>query len=151
MENLNRREVLVALSALAAVGAGALEAQEAAAADKPLPESGSWTFDSLKANASPDGHVTRPVIRGVTATGEAVEVHETMLPAGQMPHPPHKHRHSEFLFIRDGDLEFTSGGKTSRIGPGSVAFNGSNVMHGLKNVGTTPANYFVIEIGRREG
>ena len=141
MENLNRRELLVALSAMAAVGGGVSEAGAQARTNDVLSQSKSWTFDSLPVKQNSNGGASRAVVQGVVATGEAVEVHETTLPPGQMPHPPHKHRHSEFI----------SNGTLSRVGPGGVIFNASNVMHGLKNVGTTTANYFVIAISRAEG
>jgi quercetin dioxygenase-like cupin family protein len=52
------------------------------------------------------------------------------------------------MMIREGTVEFDNDGKFERVGPGSVIFAASNVMHGLKNVGETNANYFVIAIGR---
>src|SRR4051794_15946129 len=148
MENLNRRELLVALSAMAAVGGGALEAGAQARTNDVLSQSKSWTFDSLPVKHNANGGASRAVVQGVLASGEAVEVHETTLPPGQMPHPAHKHRHTEFMFIREGELEFDNDGTKERVGPGGVVFAASNVMHGLKNIGTTPANYFVIAIGR---
>jgi quercetin dioxygenase-like cupin family protein len=51
------------------------------------------------------------------------------------------------FLMREGTLELTVNGKTYPLGPGSVGFVRSNEDHGVKNVGTTPANYFVVEIG----
>jgi quercetin dioxygenase-like cupin family protein len=148
MNNFNRRDLCIALSALAAVGSLSSDTEAQARSNDVLSKSHTWTFDSLPVKHNANGGAGRAVIQGMLATGEAVEIHETTLPPGQMPHPAHKHRHSEFMFIREGDLEFDNDGTKEKVGPGGVIFAASEVMHGLKNVGTTPANYFVIAIGR---
>ena len=155
MKNLNRRDLCVALSAFAAMGSVSAEAQAPVPApslpgENTLLKSQTFAFDKLPAHKSENG-VSRPVIQGVLATGEAVELHETTLLPGHMPHPAHKHRHSEFMMIREGLLEFDNDGVKERVGPGGVIFAASNVMHGLKNIGETPANYFVSAIGRESG
>jgi mannose-6-phosphate isomerase-like protein (cupin superfamily) len=49
--------------------------------------------------------------------------------------------------IREGTMELAVSGTSYRLGPGSVGFVRSNDEHGIKNVGTTPAAYFVVAIG----
>jgi quercetin dioxygenase-like cupin family protein len=149
MNNLNRRELFVALSAFAAIGGVMAEAQAGAAAgpDGKLSKSVVFNYDQLPVKQNANGGTGRQVLSGTLPTGEFVEVHLTTLPAGKMPHPPHKHSHSEFLLIREGNLEFINDGKPEPVGPGGVVFTASNVMHGLKNVGTTMASYFVVAVG----
>jgi quercetin dioxygenase-like cupin family protein len=44
-------------------------------------------------------------------------------------------------------VELAVSGTSYRLGPGSVGFVHSNDEHGIKNVGATPATYFVVAIG----
>lgn len=156
MQNITRRELLAAISALAAFGTAGAESafpqsgsqKDEKSRDPILSKSQTFDFDALPVTKNANGGVMRRVISGTLPTGEFIEVHETTLSAGQMPHPPHRHRNSELLFIREGQLEYLNDGRPEAVGPGGVVFTASNVMHGLKNVGKTAANYFVIAISR---
>ena len=115
------------------------------AAQGPLPST-MYPFDNLPVRTANNAQF-RDVLKGRLATGESLEVHETTLPPGGAPHPPHHHLHSEMWLIRGGTVELVVGSKTYRLGPGSVGFVHSNDEHGIKNVGATPAVYFVVAIG----
>jgi len=56
----------------------------------------------------------RVIIHGVLSTGEAEDIDETILPPGQIPHPPYQHIHSEFSLICDGTLEFYQAGSCTK-------------------------------------
>jgi len=152
MNHMNRREACLAVAALAALGGKGFQAEQQNAGhpekENLLSRSETFSYAHLPITDLPNGGSMRKVVSGILVTGEYIEVHESMLPAGQMPHPPHRHRNSEILFIREGKLEFLNDGKPEPVGPGDVVFTASNVVHGLKNVGNTPAMYFVVAIGR---
>ncbi len=113
--------------------------------DNSLP-SATYPFSELPMSNA-NGAEIRPVLKGKLATAESLEVHETTLPPGGMPHPAHHHVHSEMWLIREGTVQRTINGISHVMGPGSVGFVHSNDEHGIKNVGTTPATYFVVAVG----
>jgi len=86
----------------------------------------------------------RSFVDAPTATLQQLEIHVTTLDPGKTSHPPHKHPNEELIVIRQGTVETLANGRWERAGPGSVIFNASNQLHGLKNVGTEPAVYTVI-------
>jgi len=91
---------------------------------------------------------SRDFFWGRTHDGYFIDMHETALKAGEMPHAAHEHPHEEMVLLREGTLEVTIEGKSSRIGPGDVTYVASNQHHGWKNVGTTAARYWVMAFGR---
>jgi mannose-6-phosphate isomerase-like protein (cupin superfamily) len=105
-----------------------------------------FPYDKLPLHTSKTAAI-RAVLKGKLATRESVEVHETTLPPGAAPHPPHHHPHSEMWLIREGTVDITVNNTTTRLGPGSIGFVRSNDEHGIKNVGLTPATYFVVAVG----
>jgi mannose-6-phosphate isomerase-like protein (cupin superfamily) len=178
MRRMSRREVCVGLPALA-VSAGVAEAlgEQAHSSEFPAPqaqpqpqyrpgnnkvESGvplggtlgparAIPFDAMPARTNPSGGETRDVAHGSLATGETVNIHQSMQVAGQNPPPLHVIQHSEFICVREGELEFQHevDGKVvaERVGPGGVFYVAFGTKHCIKNVGMVPAKYFVVAIG----
>lgn len=85
----------------------------------------------------------RDVTDRPTATFARFESHVTTLNPGRMSHPPHQHPQEELIILRDGTLDVTINGVTTRAGPGSLLWFAANDFHNVANVGDTPATYFV--------
>jgi quercetin dioxygenase-like cupin family protein len=85
----------------------------------------------------------RELFDAPTLTLNNFEGHVTTIRPGEAPHPPHRHPDEEMILIKEGTLEVTINGATQRAGAGSVFFYASNDLHGMRNVGSTPATYYV--------
>ncbi|HET9100554.1 MAG TPA: cupin domain-containing protein [Acidobacteriaceae bacterium] len=140
---ISRRDLCALFPAAALLSAIPLQSETT----ETLSNSKVFPFGKLPVHRSADGAESRPVMQGKLPTGEMLEVHETTLPPGAMPHPPHHHLHTELFLIREGTLEVTVNGHAQTIGPGGVGFCASNQEHGIKNVGKIPAQYFVVAVG----
>lgn len=136
--NYSRRDLSLLFPLLAAAKAGAQNAT--------LP-SKTYSFDQIPVQTS-GANQLRPVLDGETHAGVRIELHETELPPGGAPHPPHHHVHEEMILIREGTMEVTIAGRSAKLGRGSVAYVASNEEHGWHNAGTVRAHYFVLAIGR---
>jgi quercetin dioxygenase-like cupin family protein len=105
-----------------------------------------YRFEDLPVRTE-GANLYRSVLNGNTASGTRLEIHETELPPGGAPHPPHHHKHEEMILMLEGKVRVTIEGKSTDLGPGSVAYVASNEEHGWQNTGPTHARYFVIAVG----
>ena len=135
---MSRREISVLLPVLAAAQDGTR---------RPILASKTFDFEQLPVKKGPTNE-QRPVFNGETTRGLGLEMHETELAPGTMPHAAHSHVHEELLVLLEGKLEVTIKGSTSTIGTNSVVFVASGEEHGWRNVGDSTAKYYVIAIGR---
>lgn len=127
-----------------AVTAAVLGSLVTLAAQKPRQASTVFDWTMLEAKPTATGS-RREVMRAPTPTLEELEMHITTLDVGQVSHPPHRHPEEELLIVREGIVETLQNGKASRLGPGSIIFHASNDLHNIRNAGTTPATYHVIQ------
>ena len=88
----------------------------------------------------------RELFVGNTHQGFTVEVHETQLGGGATTHAPHAHAHEEIIILMEGALEADFNGRLEKVEQGSAIWLASNQMHSVRNAGTTPCRYFVIEL-----
>ena len=108
--NATRRSVLQAIPMLAA--------SSAFASDSPTISSFIKPFDELPVKQNGQNQ-SRPILDGLTHSGDHLEVHETTLAPGSAPHPPHQHEHEELFLMMKGSLAVTIAGKTAVIGRGA--------------------------------
>jgi mannose-6-phosphate isomerase-like protein (cupin superfamily) len=122
-------------------------AQNTGAGEKVLSQAQVFPLEGMTVRTMANGGESRDVVRGALVTGEAVGVHESVLPVGSVPNPQHVIQHSELIMVREGTVEFEHGEKAERVGAGGVIYVALGTMHTLKNVGDVPAKYFVVAIG----
>jgi len=138
------KRLILAVWFLAAAAASSA-AQSAGA--NPLATARVFTIGEMTPKTAPNGSVGRNVFNGTLATGEAVAAHETMQPAGTIPNPLHRIQHSELIVVEEGTLEFEHDGNAERAEAGSLIYVAVGTLHTLKNVGSGPARYVVLQIG----
>lgn len=135
---MTRREMVVGLLAI-----GGVTAEVASAETEPILGPTVFHWEDMKPVKTATGEV-RQVCKNPTATVDQLEIHITTLNPGQASHPPHRHINEELIILREGECETLSNGKWVKVGPGSIVFNASNSLHSIRNIGTVPAIYDVI-------
>jgi len=136
---LSRRELVMMLPALAATGAAAQSPQNA-----PLP---ARVYHAAQIPyIGDDKKKGRRFFYGAEHSGFTLEGHETVLGPGTETHPPHTHEHEEIIIVVEGTVKVFMDGRTETVEAGSVIFYGPNRPHSLRNAGTTPCRYYVIEL-----
>ena len=77
-------------------------------------------------------------------TGGSHALFDVTSPAGNGP-PPHTHRREDETFhVLSGTVEFTSQGKTVRLGAGGTFFAPRNIPHAFRSVGPGPARFLML-------
>ena len=138
------RSLVVAFASAAVVLCSAAPVRAQASAPAPLR---STVFPSDSARSRKTGAVSqRSIVDTLTARLNKLEMHETTIPPGAMPHPAHKHLNEELIVVRSGTIEVLLDGKTLTARTGDIAYMASNEMHGFRNVGPGPATYLVIRM-----
>lgn len=102
-------------------------------------------WDKLEVQTTKTGE-RRAMASLPTATMAGFSCHVTTIKAGLAPHAPHRHADEEIVLVKEGQLDVTINGTTTRAGPGSIVFVSSGDMHGWKNAGDTSATYYVLRV-----
>ena len=110
----------------------------------PMMTSSVFEWEKMVAKPGKVGE-TRQVFQNPTPTLDELESHITTLNPGATPHEPHKHVDEELILVKEGTVESLVNGEKRRVGPGSIIFQSSNQLHSIRNVGNTPATYFVVK------
>jgi quercetin dioxygenase-like cupin family protein len=139
---ITRRDFFVAAVSTVIAVAGVALAQSNG---KPVMHSCVFNWADLKAVPTKTGE-RRTVFNAPTPAFANFDCHITTLNPGEAPHPPHRHADEEIMIVKEGTLEALQGDKTNIVTTGGIIFEASNELHGLRNIGTNRATYFVFKM-----
>lgn len=113
---------------------------------------GSFVRDWNKLMFRPHGRGgVRSYFERPTTMSSRFEMHVTTLNPGLKSHDPHTHRAEEIILMLEdtgegkSHTEMLIGDKTYRGHAGDLYYVGSNLLHGIKNIGTAPCSYFAFQ------
>ncbi len=135
-----RRELAIASAAALTTLAAVAWAQTPA---KPVIKSAVFDVNKIEAQTAKYGS-KRQLFDGRTAMLAMLECHISTVNPGDATHPPRPQVDEELVIVKEGTVETQVDGQPQRVGPGSVIFAASGDPHGVKNIGDTPAIYYVI-------
>ena len=138
---ITRRDLIVAALSISTTVAGLALAQSAA---KPVMHSSIFQWADLKVLPTKTGE-RRNVFDAPTPTLSNFECHITTLNPGESPHTPHRHADEEVMILKEGTVAAIQGDQTNIVEAGGIIFEASNELHGMKNIGTNRATYFVLK------
>jgi quercetin dioxygenase-like cupin family protein len=152
MAMVTRRDVVAGVAAVMAVGVA--EAQQTAVAPVTNQASGElaggskvFAMGAIPEVKQANGSERKFVFDGKLATGETISAHLSSTPAGTPAGAAHVIKHSEFIVVMEGTMEFMHDGKTDRASAGDVIYVAYGTNHQVRNVGEGEARYLVFQMG----
>ena len=138
------RVVRIALMGLVIFAAGVVAGGQTPPSSKDLlMKSALFVWEGHTVRTTDKGAV-RSVFRAPTKTLDELEYHVTTLNPNQSPHAPHTHYNEEVIVVKEGAVEAYVNGEWKPASTGTLIFFASNVPHTVRNVGSVPATYHVI-------
>jgi quercetin dioxygenase-like cupin family protein len=80
-----------------------------------------------------------------TPTLDKFHCHISTLNPGEDTGPLHRHPQEELVIIKEGTLEINIDGRIQTATAGSMIFYAANENENMRNVGKTPATYYVLQ------
>ena len=146
----SRREVVAMLPALAAAQAALADQGAPASQAAQAPQTTALpakVYHSAEIPYKGDAKKkARRFFYGPEHSGYNLEMHETVLGPGVETHALHTHAHQEIIILVEGTVQVSMDGRTDTVEAGSVIFYEPDRPHNLRNTGTTPCRYYVVEL-----
>ena len=130
-------------AAVVMAAAAAVATQSTANKEGLLMKSALFTWESVPEKPTEQG-ARRGVFAAPTATLDELEYHTTTLKPGGSPHAPHTHQNEELIIVKEGAVEAYINGEWKPAPTGSLIFFATMVPHTVRNTGTVPATYHVV-------
>ncbi len=137
---------LLTCLALSLVAPAMLPAQTPAPATPPAAKMNSMVIDWTKLQFTPTKTGARvAVFDAPTPTLDRFHCHISTLNPGENTGAPHRHPQEELVIIKEGTLEINIDGKITVAPTGSMIFYAANELENMRNIGKTPATYYVVQ------